>query len=593
VGVDGLTFKASGRVMLNKATDAAGLATSPRINWFTATNSTNDPDSLIPAFGDKLTSSVELFIEGSVDLDLFGFVLATGSFEMTQQSGLTISDSNGISLTNASMLTVSLSNLNFFVGVGASLDENGTPENISDDMISTDGAVGFEVSDASLDMAIVKEDPQVGVRSWTGLSAHVGGMGVVGLPGSFELYVRELDLLYNIAAADTTKMNWAGVSQVSATQLVNLPKTLDFKVSGSLDLNISGFVLAAGTFEISKETGLSINDGTVDLTNVSLLKVSLKNVYLFVGVGGGFARDADSIVTGFDFDSSTVGFQVSGASLDLAILSEDPAAMPAPRSWTAVAAHVDSMGIVGLPSTFELNVRALDLQYNVADSSASAIRLNWDDLTTDGLVSGFGGIVSTLELKVSGSLDLNISGFVLAAGTFEVTKQSGLAINDGTINLTNASLLTISLSEVYLFVGVGGAFARDGDSIVTGFDFDSSTVGFQVSGASLDLAILSEDPAALPAPRSWTAVAARVDSMGIVGLPSTFELNVRALDLQYNVADSSASPTRLNWDDLTTDGLVSGFGGIVSTLELKVSGSLDMNISRHIRDYQAERPGHQ
>ena len=97
-------------------------------------------------------------------------------------------------------------------------------------------------------------------------------LGVVGLPGSFELYVRELDLLYNIPAADTTKMSWADVSHVSTTQLVNLPKTLDFKVSGSLDLNISGFVLAAGAFEITQETGLSIDDGVnAVITNASLL----------------------------------------------------------------------------------------------------------------------------------------------------------------------------------------------------------------------------------------------------------------------------------------------------------------------------------
>ena len=184
VGVDGLIFKASGNVLLNKATDANGLAVT-RLNWFLATNATNDPNDLLPVFNAKLVSTVALSIEGSVDLDLFGLVLATGTFEMTQQDGVAINDGNGINLTNASLMTVSLSNLNLFVGVGASLNDNGSPDDLSDDFINTGSAIGFEVAGASLDMAIVKEDPLVGVRSWTGLSAHVNGMGIVGLPDSF------------------------------------------------------------------------------------------------------------------------------------------------------------------------------------------------------------------------------------------------------------------------------------------------------------------------------------------------------------------------------------------------------------------------
>ena len=50
--------------------------------------------------------------------------------------------------------------------------------------------------------------------------------------------------------------------------------------------------------------------------------------------------------------------------------------------------------------------------------SAHFVKLDWDNLTSDGVVTGFAGLVSTLDLKVSGRLDLNIAGFVLAAGKF-------------------------------------------------------------------------------------------------------------------------------------------------------------------------------
>jgi len=110
--------------------------------------------------------------------------------------------------------------------------------------LDTTQAVGFGVSGASLDLAIVSEATP-GTRSWTGVAAHVGLMSVYGLPTSFALNVRELDLLYNIAATDTTKLDWDSVSQVDSLAVHGIDHTLDLQVSGSLDLDISGFVLAA------------------------------------------------------------------------------------------------------------------------------------------------------------------------------------------------------------------------------------------------------------------------------------------------------------------------------------------------------------
>jgi len=45
--------------------------------------------------------------------------------------------------------------------------------------------------------------------------------------------VRELDLLYNIAATDTTKLDWDSVSQVDSLAVHGIDHTLDLQVSGS------------------------------------------------------------------------------------------------------------------------------------------------------------------------------------------------------------------------------------------------------------------------------------------------------------------------------------------------------------------------
>ena len=63
VGVDGLTFKASGKVLINKATDAAGLAAAQRINWATATDSALILPS--PGFSSELTKDVALQVGGA------------------------------------------------------------------------------------------------------------------------------------------------------------------------------------------------------------------------------------------------------------------------------------------------------------------------------------------------------------------------------------------------------------------------------------------------------------------------------------------------------------------------------------------------
>ncbi len=70
-------------------------------------------------------------------------------------------------------------------------------------------AIGFYVSDASLDLAIVGE--QAG-RKWIGVAGHVTSMGVVGLPSSFTLKVKDLDFVYNLAVCDGKRMDWAALS---------------------------------------------------------------------------------------------------------------------------------------------------------------------------------------------------------------------------------------------------------------------------------------------------------------------------------------------------------------------------------------------
>src|SRR5262249_9210708 len=136
------------------------------------------------------------------------------------------------------------------------------------------------------------------------------------------------------------------------------------------------------------------------------------------------------------------------------------------RSWIGVAAHLDTLSVTGL-SQFTLEARSLDLLYNGPDKTTGA-RLNWAGITpatlngwanTPGTTfsDAIGKVTSTTDLSVSGSLYINVSGFIIGLGTFNVTQQAGIAVDDGSIKLTNASELLLRLSSVSLFVGMGGA----------------------------------------------------------------------------------------------------------------------------------------
>lgn len=102
-------------MLINKATGPAGLDAGARINWATATNATNDPAGLIPAFSATLTNIVALQINGSAALNVFGAVVGTATFRITQGSQ-NIGTGNplvgGGTLGNASVMAISLSNLN-------------------------------------------------------------------------------------------------------------------------------------------------------------------------------------------------------------------------------------------------------------------------------------------------------------------------------------------------------------------------------------------------------------------------------------------------------------------------------------------------
>ena len=149
-------------------------------------------------------------------------------------------------------------------------------------------------------------------------------------------------------------------------------------------------------------------------------------------------------------------------------------------------------------------------------------KLDWDNLNDDllnndplALDLGLIGLFNTLDLQVGGSLELGISTVVKAAGTFLITKVTGKSFDDGAIEVFTGNLLSIKISNVHLFVGDGAGDFTYTDGIATGIDTSNAT-GFKVSGASLDVAIISStETTGATVGKSWTGISARVQTMTV------------------------------------------------------------------------------
>src|SRR5262249_12369913 len=147
---------------------------------------------------------------------------------------------------------------------------------------------GFGAEHVSVDLAIVKETPGPGARSYTGLALKVGSVTPAGLPTDIGLTVKDLFVLLNTTtAADHKLLDWSHGAQVSTTALKNLDYQTPFAVGGSLTLNLQSFVLVSGTFTIAKSqvSNVALGNGEL-LASGTLLKFNVSGASLFAGVGG-------------------------------------------------------------------------------------------------------------------------------------------------------------------------------------------------------------------------------------------------------------------------------------------------------------------
>src|SRR5262249_1069823 len=167
IGQD-VTFTAkSASFRANLASGLSGSTAAQRIGWTQGGAGLTGVAAL-----DAITASDILSASGAVELNLGGFVLATGGFTVgkTAVSGLALSDSQVV--VTGELLTVTVTSASVFAGAGATL---------SGGQIVKTGATGFEATGADLDLAVLRSTAVGDTARWTALSGTLTSARPVGL----------------------------------------------------------------------------------------------------------------------------------------------------------------------------------------------------------------------------------------------------------------------------------------------------------------------------------------------------------------------------------------------------------------------------
>ncbi len=525
-------------VAINQAggADASNNAATP-LNWSTTFNPAVDPGTNLPS--PPATSLAITATGGGVSvsgtltsLDIFGILTGSANFSLNDS---TVSPAvGGATLTNATLLTVGLSNLQVAAG---------------------SGGFGIAISGGNLGVALLevpKPTSGTDTRYWLAVIGSNGLAGTLTLGSGVAASVSNVSVAINTAGGTNgtpaSALSWNTVFNPPVSPISGLTVTLSgaqFGVMGTLNnLNLDNVLQLAGNFSVGESTVNATLSSTASLTNATLLTVGLSNV-------------TGSASTG------SFGIAVTGGSVGLAILEPPaPATGTDSRYWLAVVASglAGNLTLGGLSASVTNGTVAINQQGGTDASNNPATALDWTKAFSTPVMPIAGLTVTSTgdQVTVGGTLpSLNIDNVVNASATFLLSESTVNATLNSTTTLTNASLLTLGLTATATASGFG------------------VTLGGTIGVALLEPAA----PASGTDSRYWLAVVASGLSGSLSlgsGVSATVQNGAVAINQAGGVDASNVPASPLNWN--TAFGSpISPIAGVtiqLATGQLLVSGSL-------------------
>ena len=226
----------------------------------------------------------------------------------------------------------------------------------------------------------------------------------------------------------------------------------------------------------------------------------------------------------------TMGLQLAGVNVAIVVATSTA---DNSRHWVAAKATASRVSFVGVDG---LTVAASDLAVELNRPDQNGHLINFSDqplLVTTGPQSSMTLDFDAADgpvLKASAAFDIDLFGFVLLNGSFEVSKsETQVTLADADSTSLDVELLTIGATGVNAFAGVNGN--------------SSDRQGLALSDVEFGLALATSktDPA-----RRWTALTATAGSVELVGVN---DLTLSATDLSLAVSRADVQGDVIDFSD--------------------------------------------
>ena len=252
------------------------------------------------------------------------------------------------------------------------------------------------------------------------------------------------------------------------------------RIAAKLNINAYDVLEANAAFDMSSRTVDVDYDDTAgaDLEDARLLLLNLELID-----PDKVSDDLNGPKRGLVVGTSEFGFAVDSGSLTYALVKADGQTIkPADfdRTYSALIANVNGLTLNGLPEEILIEAHTLNFESNSATgtSPVSPAALDWNKMigqvseetfTASPITTGGLNILTNPSLSISGTLTLDLDGFVLGSGSFSFDQKRDQSVSEG-INLSVAehALATFTSGTGVLEVtGTSGAYVlTDGSDYV-------------------------------------------------------------------------------------------------------------------------------
>ena len=517
VGVPDLVINASGTVSLNHTSDGTNPNTVLDFDDGAGDSVAGIP--VTPAAAGAPTIDFEgengalLDTTASVSLDVYGFVVGTATLKMTQATTNVTTNNSAIgtagTLNGAAVLKLELSGLDLFAGVGASLDEGGA--GIGDDTVDTGGAIGFSITGGTINFAVVRPAGQAAddLASFAGLELNLLGASLVGIDGL--VFTADGSVLVNRAtdatgAVSSDRIDWANATDTGSilpTFGAGLTSSIELRISGAASIDVFGFVvgtvdefvMTTGTSTVTTGNAAIGTAGT--LTNASVMSVTLTGLDLFAGVGASLDEGGAGLADDTVDTDGAIGFAILGGSINFASVRPAGLGVGDLTAFTGIEIELAGAQLVGIDGLiFKAEGSVLVNKATDGAGLDTTDRIDWANATDTGsILPTFGaGLTSSIELRISGAASIDVFGFVvgtvdefvMTTGTSTVTTGNAAIGTAGT--LTNASVMSVTLTGLDLFAGVGASLDEGGAGLADDTVDTDGAIGFAILGGSINFA---------------------------------------------------------------------------------------------------------